>query len=527
MSCQCAWLLLLLVATVPQAAEPGYDVASAIPWKTVYDQGRIDPPKRPAPSSIDRGDVTLYDRVAGESEVVCSYLLPRGLKTMSAGACYIFHTPGAKDPLADGLPQAMAKRGMFVFCIKFPHASDCGLFFNQETKKDFYAYATSGSFAAVASAWETLKKQFNLPYNRFLLYGYSAGDITVQRFSEEYPLLVAGVVSAGGHSFTQKSNPLCPFLVMHTFGDPGVREGDGLFQYAVSLSNPALCMVINPNWESLESGNLFAVHAAPRGIDRLTLTFADVVGPTCVQGSRLLSIRDCKYVVAKNNPTLIWLTKKALDAKVPAYEDGAYMSVPHAAFYRELMDVYTAIQTDGSGDQQTRFAEPIGIPARGLIAVSLNGAHDIVGRYQPLDLLESFQRMSIEHGWAVVTHRSGQSLENVIRMSLSATPELSDKPIHWVVLGGESFRVLQASKIPRIKQVCYVAESAEMLDQALTFAQSSDMAGKLLVSGYATIGTEAINRARLKPAYVFDDAHWESNDLLLLKALLDAWDGSK
>ncbi len=523
---QFACLLLALVTLLP-AAETGYDLASALPWKAVYEQGRTDPQKRPAPTTIESGDITLYDRVAGESEVVCSYLAPQGLKTQSAGACYIFHTPGAKDPLASGLPQAMAKRGMFVFCVKFTNSSDCGLFFNQDTKKNFYAYATSGSFAAVVSAWETLKKRFNLPYSRFLLYGYSAGGIAVQRFAEEYPLLAAGVVSAGGHSFTQKSSPLCPFLVMHTFGDPGVREGAGLFQYAASLSNPALCMVMNPNWESLESGNLFAVHAAPRGIDRLTLAFADVVGPTCVQGSRLLSIRDCKYVVAKNNPALIWPTEKALSAKSPAYEDGAYMSVPHAAFYRELMDVYTAIQTSGAGDQQARFAEPIDVPARGLIAVSLNGAHDIVGRYQPLDLLESLQRMGVERGWAVVTHRSGQTIENAIRMSLSATPGLRDKPIHWVVLGGESFRVLQANKIPRIKQACYVAESVEMLDQALAFAQSADLSGKLMVSGYATVGSEAMSRARLKPPYVLDDAHRESNDLLLLKALLDAWDGSK
>lgn len=410
------WLAAMLLALVVDA--PG--ASELLDWRSVVAKG-ADGTDGGEEWSITSGSFVIDSEMPFEPMVTCHFAHPtvKGKRRSPRAnhAVYYFHTPNPKNAnvIDNGIcNQFVTQLGMTVFAISFQQSSDFGLFFgNQEAQGRSYVNARSGSFKTILSAWAALRRGMDIEATRFYVYGYSAGGIGAQRFAEEFPEFCAGFVSVNGHSFIQKNGAQCPGLILHAYGDLGLRIGDGLFDYYHRLGSPVVRHLFSPSWAGLKQGNDGAFHAVDASANVLGLSFLRGLSQLRAQdkADRVPPPAAWPYAIALEDPQQIAAISGAGAWSSPIERLGlTAMPIPSANFYAKLLQCPPPplrLKT-GGGDAflaRSRLDQP---PARTLNLVTPAGAlADGNGFARP-----AFTAMQFfaEHGYHVVAADGGPAL---------------------------------------------------------------------------------------------------------------------
>lgn len=328
--------------------------------------------KNKANRVIKKGEFEIYSEGLIEKKVTCQYAYVQKLDNSASlrridPVLFYFHTPGDKNPLENNICESLSKSsGFTVFSLIFTQSSEMNLYYDDKKKKKFYAYESSGSFLAIKTAWETLKTKVKLNAEQFYLYGYSAGAIGVQRFSETYPELCAGAAIVCGHSYCEKKTARCPILLVSTYGDSGADDTDGLVKYYNRNSTPCISLHFSPNWNLLRDGEAYSFHAVHPLVAPLVQGFFDFLSSSrdkdtngTIEFGGLV-----QYVANASDPRQIW------SARIPGLSDsikamgGDPVFVPSARFYGEMIKNSPPIIATGEGNDLGIFS----VPPQNLIA---------------------------------------------------------------------------------------------------------------------------------------------------------------
>ncbi len=345
-------IITALILAVLLSARPlqGAEVAGVLDWQKIVSEGEAQiSGAKSEPWTIVRGTFAMPSGIAIEPTVTCHYAAPASRGQIESArrqdVVYIFHTPspGENSILDNALcNQLVSELGMTVFGISFQKTSESSLFYDESKRDQFYAFEKSGSFVAIVSAWTKLRQQLSITKSRFFLFGYSAGGIGVQRFAEEYPEFCDGVMSANGHSFLLKNKASCPFLILHTYGDWGAPQGDGLAYYYRSINTPCIRVCLTPNWNGLENGNAFVFHGLNASTTPLAVKFFEALSD--LRKGKLANgltppLQHWPYATAVEKPDLI--TSMLNKNWQQPYVGAGLMAVPipSAGFYAELMKI--------------------------------------------------------------------------------------------------------------------------------------------------------------------------------------------
>ncbi len=365
-------MALLLTLPVAVAGEP---VASDT-WKRVLADGQTAVPENTERWEVQSGSFVIASDMPSEPSLTCYYAVPAAkngrIPPRRNRAVYFFHTP---DPKSNVLDNGLCNRlvsdlGVSVFGIAFKESSQAGLFYgNRESQQRFYAFAKSGSFNAMLTAWSVMRRQFGITGKRFYLYGYSAGGIGVQRFAEEYPEFCAGIISVNGHSFTQKNQSACPALVIHSMGDGGSSSGLGLLRFYSAIGTPCQRLLVSPSWERMKEGNDFAFHALHGSVTDLTITWLDALIAMSDERNPdvLVPATAWPYVASVEDPLVIApLRGKSIHNVLPP--GATPMLIPSARFYaRMLTNPLPPLHLTADNDQAVVIRPRPDQPAHGLV----------------------------------------------------------------------------------------------------------------------------------------------------------------
>jgi len=325
---------------------------------------------------MQSGSFVISSDIPTEPSLTCYYAVPaaKGRTPLRRNrAVYFFHTPDPKSNVLDnGLcNRLVSELGVTVFGIAFKASSQAGLFYgNRESQQRFYAFAKSGSFNAMLTAWSVMRRQFGITGKRFYLYGYSAGGIGVQRFAEEYPEFCAGIISVNGHSFTQKNQSASPALVIHSMGDGGSSSGLGLLRFYSAIGTPCQRLLVSPSWERMKEGNDFAFHALHGSVTDLTIAWLDAL---IAMGDErnpdaLVPATAWPYVASADDPLVIAPLRGASSIHEVLPPGATPMPIPSARFYaRMLANPLPPLHLTADNDEAVVIRPRPDQPTRGLV----------------------------------------------------------------------------------------------------------------------------------------------------------------
>ena len=486
----------LLALLVMVAAVQGEDLPGQLPLRSVLAKAEAER-SRENPAGWGRvdGKFEVDGNVAGQTVFTCQFAAPAsgGKASPRIGeAVFYFHTPGEKNPISSSICDRLVREsGMTVFSIIFGPSSDVGLYFDKQRKDQFYGFAKSGSFAVITKAWRILSVRLGLPSNDFFLYGYSAGGIGVQRFAEENPSLCAGVVSVCGHSFIVKHGASCPMLVIHTIGDGGETEGDGLARYYRSIQTPCIRLLTAPNWGLLAKGEMFSFHALHPAVGDLTLRFIEgIVDLRRERGGAITDHRQASpYVVSPELPRQVMATKTADWVRLDA---GKYAPalMPSARFYKEL--VALPLPTRAIDHQQAGrllYALPAASDAQptGVAMVWYGGLTSATGDTSVWEAaIGRDLRYVIDRDFiAAAAARSPSSVEATFPLIDTESPRASRLPLVAIMVDPSREDLADAIAMKRVRAVAILADaSAEMgmLTSAMQTLAATRRKGKVFIA---------------------------------------------
>jgi hypothetical protein len=335
------FLMICLSFWLPSAIA----LEGTLDWRSVITRAENEAAIANAMSwNVEQGSLDIYGHMPEEDRFVCQYASPaprNGIRSPRAGdAVFFFHTPGDSDPIKSDICQRLVREsGFTVFSVIFAKSSSPSYFYNPNQHSRFYAFGGSGAFDVIASAWEAVKTRLGLRMSTFFLYGYSAGGIGVQGFSEYHPDLVAGIVSVCGHSFIQKKGAKCPILVIHTYGDTGVTEGDGLALLCRLTGQPCIRLVFDPNWGMLRDGQEYSFHSVNPIVASLSQRFFEAIADARLerQVEKIDFPAICPYIVNLLSPHQVIASRQGASLASVAPLGGQPTLIPSARFYSELI----------------------------------------------------------------------------------------------------------------------------------------------------------------------------------------------
>jgi hypothetical protein len=486
----------LAALLVMAAAVQGDDLPGQLPLRSVLAKAEAER-SRENPAGWGRvdGKFEVDGNVAGQTSFICQYATPApgGKASPRAGeATFYFHTPGDKNPLASSICDRLVREsGMTVFSIIFGPSSDVGLYFDQQRKDQFYGFAKSGSFAVITKAWRMLSVRCGLPGNDFFLYGYSAGGIGVQRFAEESPSLCAGVVSVCGHTFIVKRGATCPMLVIHTIGDGGEAEGDGLARYYRSIQTPCIRLLMAPNWGLLAKGETFSFHALHPAVGDLTLRFIEgIVDLRREHGGVITDHRQTSpYVVNPELPRQVMATKNADWMRLDAGRSAPAL-MPSARFYKELVALPLPTRVvDHPQAGHLLYALPAASDAQpiGVAMVWYGGLASATGDASVWETaIGRDLRYVIDRDFiAAAAARSPSSVEATFPLIDAESPRASRLPLVALMVDPSREDLADAIAMKRVRAVAVLADpSAElgMLTSAMQTLAAARRKGKVFIA---------------------------------------------
>jgi hypothetical protein len=320
--------------------------AHDISWQSVAQLGKQERTGFGERWDIQSGSFIIRSDMGDEGTLTCYFAFPLAKGNRESprkkDVVYFFHTPNPKDGkvLDNGICNKLVRDyGMSVFGIAFKTSSNPAQIYGLKEKRHlFYAFAQSGSFRAIVSAWTVIRGQLQIERPDFFLYGYSAGAIGVQHFAEEFPTYAAGIVSVNGHSFVQKHGATCPHLIIHSFGDAGMSAGDGLQRYCAYRDVPCIRLLLSPKWEGLLEGNDGAFHAVNSGVVDLSTAYlvalADLRQKSFTHA--IPPVDEWPYVTLAENPLEVAPGRQVQSLRQRTAS--SLFPMPSAAFYSLMLE---------------------------------------------------------------------------------------------------------------------------------------------------------------------------------------------
>lgn len=359
-------LLLVFLASV----YAGDQIAGVIDWHKIVKEAQGDAAIAHSKGLDDwkaiQGSFEIDTGMAGEPKAICRFAYPETKKNQKSprfnDVVYYFHTPepGDRNIINDELCSRLcSESGMVVFGISFLASSRYALFGDPREQEKFYAFGKSGSFRAVLIAWNKLRQQLKIDSDGFYVLGYSAGGIAAQRFAEECPNFCRGVVTVNGHTFVQRHKAYCPFLVIHTMGDLGESQGDGLDVYYRSIGTPCVRLVLSPSWSGMNSGNSGVFHGMNPSSGILAQRFIEGVSDLArkTPGVVPIPLANWPYITAAECPSVVTLSSRRNDWASTTLTP---MPMPSALFYSQVLkSTPRRIEINTPGDEWLLATRPV------------------------------------------------------------------------------------------------------------------------------------------------------------------------
>lgn len=426
---------------------PGAEMTGVLDWQKIVAEGEAQESGTKSDAwAITRGTFEMASGMATEPSVTCHYAVPAAKGRVESArrqdVVYFFHTPspGEKSILDNALcNKLVGEFGMTAFGIAFQKSSESSLFYDESKRDKFYAFEKSGSFTAIVSAWAKLRQQLSITKPRFFLFGYSAGGIGVQRFAEEYPELCDGVVTANGHSFLLKNKASCPFLIIHTYGDWGAPQGEGLAYYYRSIGTPCVRLCLTPNWDGLNNGNAFVFHGLNGSATPLAVYFfaalSDLRRSKQANGTTPPPLQ-WPYATAEERPELITQMRDKNWQQTYAAASYTAVAVPSARFYAEMMKITppSKVLRQALGDFSMHTKPAAGRKPIGLVTIAqsikgnLEGAEPKVFKLL-LGPVERDSQYAAEQGFVAIAAKDSEGIPGAMASFYEGSPGAKSLPI--------------------------------------------------------------------------------------------------
>jgi hypothetical protein len=465
-------LTILPIIFLAAALSAGETVAGCIDWRRVITTAAAEAATARTNGeawTVTQGSFEMPSGMADEPTVTCYWATPvaKDQKTSprAQDAVYYFHTPGIKTGSILGnhtCQRLVAESGMTVFGLAFRKTSKSAWFDDPNQRHRYYAFSKSGSFKAILQAWATVRQQLSITRPRFFVIGYSAGGIAAQRFAEEYPESCDGIVTINGHTFVQKRHAVGPALVIHTLGDGGQSEGDGLEKYYRLIKTPCIRLLLSPSWEGLNQGNQDVFHRLNPNCTALTLRFLEALADLRRRqpDGALAPVTTWPLAIAAENPQLVTLIANANDKwQEPFRKQGLTpVPIPSARFYEQMVKMPAPCRRIDMGAQGPLF---LGRPAlvespRGLVAIWKSGiqaSDEGIAAHISLDLQYAAERRLVAFTTADPT-----TWPKALAIASAGLP-VTAKTLAAILFGPSPEIIASAAAVPGLRQLAVVLDA--------------------------------------------------------------------
>lgn len=485
-------LVVALAIVLPMRGFAGERPEGIEDWRRVVkDAGQANAHEKYA--TVD-GTFEIPSDFPGSPYLTCHYSTaidgPKHAAPRAQQIVYYFHHPGEVDFQKGDMFRSLAEEcGFTVFGVWFDRQNQTP--FSQRTR--YYAFAQSGSFKAIRQAYEQLRTRFPFTRPGMFLYGYSAGSIGVQRFTEEYPDICMGAVLGAGHSFVQKNGATCPLLLLVPFADLGLPQCESLAALCTHRERPALLVQLPAVSGLRRDDNGFYMHGLHPLSRPLALRYLEGIADlrTANGNGAVPPMERWPYVVAAADSRWVMSTAK------PGWKDrmvatgNSPIAIPSAPFLRALTFVPPPLQRTESAigpliiAQPASQTNPVGIllvrdrPQQPeLQADHLGEAEPTIGRPVPDQIrLEEDLHFAAEQGHITVAAlRTGKEWLPLLRQAQRPDAKSAKLPVTAIHFNPDPAELAAVGQIPGLRGVILVMSLTAEIDPLRPTLQRFDAA---------------------------------------------------